>query len=588
MLKKIFCLILFVSFLSFAGQHDAIHVTGTADGTAKVESPGKFDLIIVNGTIIDGSGAARFAADLGIKNGKIKEIGSLKKMKGSRIINAAGLVVTPGFIESHSNDRPNALVDNTYALSMVHQGVTSLIMGEQGFAPSLYDPNGPFATLEEGFQLLMDHGIAVNYGAYIDQMDARIAVMGFEDGEPTAGQLEVMKAIVAQAMESGAFGLSSALVYAPGSYSSTDTVVELAKVAAAYGGNYKTHVRGEDKYTLDEGRGIREAMEIGARADIPVVINHMKAPGVECYELEIMQQIIDALDEARAAGQDISAQMYPYDYGITSMNAFLPPWRLEGGKEAYVARLQDPETRAQIRKEIYEEVTTPPFFNFVMVCTGGNWAKIKLTSVVVVETNLPYVGKNFYEIAEMMGYDIVTNPKDTIEAFFDLIISEYSDDRTSDAPGGLQPMVIVPAYYSEDDLRLGLQQPWVGVASDGFAQKPGDFKIHPRCFGTYPRVLGHYSRDEGLFTLEEAVKKMTWLPAQQVGLKKRGRLAKGYAADITIFNPETVEDLATYIEPNVYPAGIIYVIVNGELVIDNAVITGALPGQILRKKVLID
>lgn len=541
----------------------------------------QYDMVIVDGTIIDGTGSPRFAADVGIKKGKIKKIGSLKNVSADRIINAAGLIVAPGFIESHSNDRPNEVAVNPYALSVLHQGVTSLIMGEQCFAPSLYDPNAPFSSFEEGFKLLMAEGIAVNYGSYIDQGDARIAVMGFDEGDPTPQQLEAMKTIVADAMKSGTFGLSSALVYPPGAYNSTETIIELAKVAASYGGTYKTHVRGEDQFTLDEGRGIREALDIGKKADIPVVINHMKAPGFTCYQLEIMQQIIDAVNLARASGQKVSAQMYPYDYGIIYLSNILPPWRQEGGKDQIIANLQDPVIRAEIRKEIYEEVETPYFFNFVMVTTGGNWEKVKLTSAVV-ETNGQYVGKNFYEIAGLMGYDIVIEPKNAVEAYFDLVISEYSDPSVSFGSLGLQPTVIIPAYYSEVDLQLGLQQSWVGIASDGFSQKPGDPKIHPRCFGTFPRVLGHYSREMGLFTLEDAVRKMTGLIAQQVGLQDRGKLAKGYAADITIFDPGTVIDRATYNNPNVYPEGIKYVIVNGELVIDEEEITGARPGRILR------
>jgi len=543
----------------------------------------KYDLVIVNGTIIDGTGAPRCAADVGIKNGKIMKIGDLKKIDAARIINAAGLIVAPGFIDSHCNDRPESVIANPYALSMTHQGVTSLIMGEQGFAPSPHYGASGYNNLSEGFQLLMDHGIAVNYGTYIDQADARITVMGFETGDPTAQQLAAMKALVADAMKQGAFGLSSALTYAPGAYNSTETVIELAKIAAAYGGSYKTHVRGEDQFTLDEGRGISEAVEIGKKANIPVIINHLKAPGVVAYELGIMQKIIDFIAVAQRGKQKIYAQMYPYQYGVTSLHLLLPPWRQEGGNSAIVARLRDPAIRDETRKEIYAEVETPAFFNFVMTTSGGNWEKIKLASTVV-ESNSQYVNKNFYEIAQLMGYDIATNPKDAIEAYFDLVISEYSDSRTSEGAGGLQPKVILPAFYSEEDLFLGLNQSWVGIACDGLSQKPESPKIHPRCFGSYPKVLGYYSREKGLFTLEEAVRKMTGLIARQLGIKDRGKIARGYAADITVFNPDTVDDLATYGNPNVYPEGIEYVIVNGELVIDEGEITGALPGRILRHK----
>ena len=546
-----------------------------------------YDLVIVNGTIIDGTGAPRFHANVGIRHGQIKEIGDLGNVSTARIIDAAGLIVAPGFIESHANDRPDSVAANPYALSMIHQGVTSLIMGEQGFAPSPHYGAAGFNTLVEGFDLLMANGIAINYGTYIDQADVRIAVMGFDAGDPSPQQLEQMKTIVEDAMKNGAFGLSSALAYAPGSYNNTETIIELARVAASYGGTYKTHVRGEDQFTLSAGRGISEAVDIGQGANIPVVINHMKAPGVDCYDLRVMRQIVDFINDARASGVEVSAQMYPYQYGVTSLHLFLPPWRQEGGNAAIVASLNDPATREEIRKEIYGEIETTPFFNFVMVTSGGNWEKIKLVSAVV-EADSKYLNKDFYEIAQLMGYDIAANPKDAIEAYFDLVISEYSDSSTSEGAGGLQPKVILPAFYSEEDLFLGLRQSWVGIACDGLSQKPEETKIHPRCFGSYPKVLGYYSREKGLFSLEDAVRKMTGLIARQVGISDRGVIAPGYAADITIFNPDTVNDLATYGNPNVYPAGIEYVIVNGRLVIDRGELTGALPGRILRRKSFSD
>jgi N-acyl-D-aspartate/D-glutamate deacylase len=551
-----------------------------------IEAPGKghirkYDLIIRNGYIVDGSGAPGYMGDIAVKHGTIKKIGILDCLKADHVIDAGGSVIAPGFIESHANDRPERLIANPYASSMLYQGVTSMIMGEQGFAPSLHMGETGYAQLEDGFDLLMEHGIAVNYGSYVDQGDIRIAVMGFEAGDPTTEQLQEMKTLVATAMDQGALGLSSALIYAPGSYSNTETLIELAKVAANYGGTYKTHVRGEDSFTLQEGRGIREAVDIGRAAGLPVIINHMKAPGIVCYQEQTMQQMIQYIEEVRNDGQEVSAQMYPYQYGATALHALLPPWQQEGGKEAMVARLQDPDTRAQIRQEIYQEIPTDPFFNFVMITAGGNWEKIKLV-FAVAEENQVFVGKDFYEIASIMGYDIVNSPRDAIEAFFDMVISEYTDSQTTSGTGGTQPVVILPAIYAEEDMLLGLKQSWVGIASDALALTLEGPKLHPRAFGSFARVLGYFSRERGLFSLEHAVYKMTGLIAKQVKLKKRGLLRKGYAADIVVFDPAVVIDLADYGNPNVYPPGIEYVIVNGEVVLVDGETTGALPGRILR------
>ncbi|MCG8572901.1 MAG: amidohydrolase family protein [Spirochaetes bacterium] len=541
-----------------------------------------YDLIIENGTIIDGTGADRYIADLAIKKGRIVKIGNLAKALAWQRIDASGLVVAPGFIESHSNDRPETLVGNPYALSMLHQGVTSLIMGEQGFAPSDYLSENGYSSIRDGFKLLKKNGIVLNYGTYVDQGDIRATVMGLTDtGKPTEEQLAEMKKLVKEAMEAGAFGLSSALVYAPGSFSDTETIIELAKVAASYGGSYKTHVRGEDQYTLQEGRGIYEALTIGQEAGIPVIINHMKTPGIASYEDGTMGKIIAFIADARNNGHQISAQMYPYQYGVTSLHLLLPPWQQAGTNAEIVARLQDPDTRAVIRQEIYEEIQTEPFFNFLMVTSGGNWEKIKLVSAIT-DFGSEYTNMDFYQIAEAMGYDIVANPQDAIEAYFDLVISEYSDSSTGSGTNGPQPKVVLPAYYAVEDLELGLSQDWVGIACDGLLQKPEDAKIHPRCFGSYPKVLGYFTRERELFTLEAAVRKMTGLIADQLNMKKRGKLLKKYAADITIFDPETIDDLATYANPNVYPAGIQYVIVNGKIVLENDTLTGCLPGKILK------
>lgn len=550
--------ILLVAVLLFAG------IPTLADDAPTVH----YDILITNGTVVDGTGAPRYQADVGIRDGKIVAIGKLAKGKAERVIDAEGLVVAPGVIDTHSHSETILLRDYR-GLSFMHMGVTTLILGEVSGAPLPYSPEeGSWVSLAGLFKRLEDQGISLNYGSYVGKESVVDMVMGPVDRPPTEAELKFMKYLVAEAMEDGAFGLSSALAYAPSIFTSTETMIELAKVAAQYGGAYKSHVRGEDEYTLEPGHGIRELIDICIAAGLPGIVTHMKAPGIKCWEQKIMQKSIDLINETRAEGYDIVADMYPYQFGATSLRAVLPPWAVEGGTEAMLARLMDPVLRAEIRAGIYEEIELPYWFNFVMVCTGKDFSKIGFTSSPTGK-NTDLEGKFFDEIALIRGY---TEPDDAIEAIFDIIIEENGG-------GGM----IIPAYFEESDIELAMREPWMAFCTDGVAYNPAwGGKPHPRYFGTYPRVLGVYVRERGIITLEDAVRKMTWLPAQQTGITDRGKIEVGLAADIFIFDPDTVIDKATYVDPLQYPEGIPYVMVNGVVVIDDGVHNGAAPGKILR------
>jgi N-acyl-D-amino-acid deacylase len=533
----------------------------------------KYDLLIVNGHILDGSGSPWFEGSVALNDGKIADIGRLKNATARRVIDARGLVVAPGFIDLHSHSDFTLLVDGK-AQSKIRQGVTTEIIGEAASAGPILGPAVPdfdngtapltqkdglkrdWTTLGEYFARAERQGISVNIASYVGSGQVRLDVMGNVNRAPTAAELEKMEALVDQSMGEGAVGVASGLIYAPNMFAKTDELIEISKVAARYGGLYTSHIRGEGSNSVE---ALNEAIEIAEKAGLPGHILHFKMNGEANWGR--MGELIKLIQSARDRGVDITADQYPYVAGMTSLQQCLPPKYLEGTSGDVVARLGDPKARAEIRSAI--DGGLPGWDNNEVKDCGG-WHGVLLASCSRPE-NKKYEGKRMDEVARMMD-------KAPVDALCDLLIAEHAT-----------PMAI---YFSmsEADVELALKQPWVGIGSDGAAVNPSMTfmgRPHPRFYGTFPRVLGVYVREKGVLTLPDAVRKMTSLPAQIMGLQDRGLLRPGMAADLTIFDPETIRDRATFEDPSQYPAGIPYVIVNGVVVIDQGQHTGAKPGRVL-------
>ena len=525
----------------------------------------QFDLVIRNGTVIDGSGAPGFTADIGVAGDKIVAVGEIAET-GVREIDATGLVVAPGFIDSHCHSDYTLLVDGT-AQSKIRQGVTTEINGEQTSAGPIkgkarldlnrYEIEGDWSTLGEYFTRLERQGTSVNVGTYVGATLIRSCVLGEEETrEPTPEETVEMQALVDEAMRDGALGLSSALTIPPDTYVSTDQLVAMASVVAKYGGIYATHTRSGGGVIA----GLSEAIEIGERANVPVEFVHLN--NVDRKMWGKVSLIRKTIEDGQARGVTVTASRYPYIAGQNNIRALLPPWTLEGSNDEVMARLRNPAARKRIERDIHNGIEG--WFNHYVLM--GTWDNVRV-AVVQTEKNKPYEGQSIGEIAEATN----RSPIDTI---CDLLLDE----------GGS-----IPAVYfmmSEEDVRETLKLPWVSVGSDGSAVRPdgllGRGKPHPRWYGAFPRVLGKYVREEEVLTLPEAIRKMTSMNAAKVGITDRGMLKEGMKADITVFDPETVKDEATFDNPHQYPTGIPYVIVNGRVVIDQGEHTGEKPGEVIR------
>ena len=531
----------------------------------------QYDVLIRNGRVVDGSGNPWTYADVGLMGDRVAFVGrAASGVTAKRTIDATGLVVAPGFIDMLGQSEFNLLVDKQ-AVSKLTQGVTAEITGEgESIAPTNdalnaehadvlqhYRVTADWRSLEEYSQRLTKQGSGINLGTYIGAAQVRRLVIGTADRTPTAAELKDMEIAVDDAMSDGAMGVSSALIYAPGSYAKTDELIALAKVAAAKGGVYASHIRNEGD---SEANALNEAFRIGRDANIPVQIFHLKVSGQQNWGK--MPQVINAIEQARASGIDVTANQYPYTASATSLGAIIPPEYHEGGTDAYVARLKDPATRAQIRKELEEPNGS---FENMWRGTGGP------NGVMVVSVLNPefrkFEGKTVAQIAQMENTD-------PLDAALDLIVADRDN---------------VGAVYfsmSEDDVKLAMRQPWVSVGTDYGEVSPtgplGESKSHPRAYGSFARILGKYVREEHVLRLEDAIRKFTSLPAQQVKLENRGLLRPGYFADITIFNPETVKDVATFEDPNRTSVGFEYVFVNGVLALAHDKVTGQLGGRPLR------
>jgi len=526
----------------------------------------RYDLLIINGHIVDGSGSPWFAGSVAVKDGKIADVGRLLNATARRVIDAQGLVVAPGFIDLHSHSDRTLLVDG-HAQSKIRQGVTTDILGEDHSAGPVPPGAGKnlateglirdWTTLGEYFARLERQGISINIASYVGSGQVREVVLGNADRVPNPAELEKMKELVDQAMREGAIGLSSGLIYLPNLYAQTDELIELAKVAAKYGGIYTSHIRGEGAHWK---RSVDEAIEISEKAGLPAHILHFKIDGKANWGQ--MSEQVKEVQAARDRGVDITANQYPYIASMTDLETCIPPKYLAGTSADEVKRLKDPKVRAEIRQAIS---TGLPGWEVNQVKSVGGWHGVMVASLQKPE-NKKYEGKRMDEIAKLMG-------KDPVDALCDLLVSE----------GGEAGAI----YFnmSDADVELAMKQPWVGIGSDGQAVTPEmtfEGRPHPRFYGTFPRVLGVYVREKHVLTLPDAVRKMTSLAAAITGLTDRGMLRPGMAADITLFDPATVIDKATFESPMQYPVGIPYVIVNGTVVIDQGQHTGAKPGRVLR------
>ena len=523
----------------------------------------KYDIVIRNGRVMDGTGNPWRWADVGIAGDTVKAVGDLRDADAEETIDAGGLLVAPGFIDIHSHSDFPILVDPR-GLSKIHQGVTTEVVGNCGSsaapmnaAVKRYKETYARSSVPEGFEYdwesmagYMDRvdrqGSGPNIAPLVGHGTVRQNVMGHENRRPTAEELEGMKALVEGAMRDGAWGMSTGLIYPPSVYGDAEEITELAKVVAKHGGIYCSHIRGEGDTLLD---AVNEACAIGRDAGLPVEIAHFKASGQRNWGRT--RESLALVAEHREKGVDVTFDQYPYVASSTGLTALLPHWAHEGGAEKILERLRDPEARERMKAE--RRLGYPP--ENILVTKAKN--------------NPRYTGKNLKEIGEMMG-------RPPMDAMFDLLIME--DTQVPSVMFGLH----------EDDVRRVMQSPLGMVGSDGSAIAPegvwADMKPHPRYYGTFPRVLGHYVREEGVISLQEAVRKMTSAPAQKMGFKDRGVLREGYRADVTVFDPDEVKDEATFTDPHRYASGIPYVLVNGVPVILDGEPTGALPGKTLRKK----
>ena len=529
-----------------------------------------FDVVIVNGHIIDGTGSPWYSGDVGIRGGRIAAIGNLHDAPRKQTVDARGQVVAPGFIDMLGQSEMTTLV-NPRVPSKIFQGITTEVTGEGNSAAPLNDAmiaadrasydhlhiKPDWSTFHEYFARLERQGLGINLASYVGATSVRRMVLGDADVQPTADQLKQMQALVDRAMQDGAVGVSTALQYAPAPYAKTEELIALASEAAKYGGIYATHMRSEGDA---EPAAIDEAVRIGREAHIPVEIWHLKAAGKSNWGH--MRQIVAQIEKARASGVDISADTYAYTAWFNTFSAFVPPWAHDGGDAKLIERLKDPATRARIRGD--------------MLSTGATWdnewqeipgPEAILIAVVQNPELLPLQGKRLSEVAAMWN-------EDAIDALCDLLIKDKA--FTEVAVFGM----------SEPDVVLALRQPWVALDNDSQGTAPdgllGQEHPHPRAYGTFPRILRKYVREEHVLTLEDAIRKFTALPAQRMRFTDRGVLKEGMWADLVIFDPATIRDLATFEQPNQLSKGMDYVLVNGVPVIVAGKMTGALPGKVLR------
>jgi N-acyl-D-amino-acid deacylase len=529
-----------------------------------------YDVVIRNGHIVDGTGSPWYAADVGIRGGKIAAIGRLEGAASKRVIDARSMVVAPGFIDMLGQSELTILVD-PHLPSKIYQGITTEVTGEGNSVAPLNDAilkadhvayehygiRPEWRDFRGYFERLRKQGMGINLASYVGATQVRRMVLGDDNRAPSPAELERMKALVREAMHDGTVGLSTALQYAPAPYATTEELIALAAEAGKLGGIYASHIRNEGDAVLT---ALDEAFRIGREAHIPVEIWHLKAAGKPNWGR--MPQIVARIEAARRSGLEVGANTYAYTAWFNSFSAVIPPWAHDGGDKKLIERLKDPAIRARIRKEMQ----TP----------GGDWdnewqevpgPEAIMVAVVQNPKLLPLQGKTIAEIAKLWN-------KDPIDTVFDLLIEDEA--FTNVAVFGM----------SEPDVTLALEQPWVSVCNDSQGTAPGGLlgkeHPHPRAYGTFPRILRKYVRDEKKLTLEDAIRKFTALPAAHMRFADRGVLKAGMWADVVVFDPDEIHDEATFAEPNRLSVGMRFVLVNGVPVIEEGKMTNALPGMVVR------
>ena len=529
----------------------------------------RFDLLIRNGILYDGSGGEPFVADIAVAGDRIVAIGS--GLGSAEVeVDASGLAVAPGFINVLSW-ASTTLIEDGRSVSDIRQGVTLEVMGE-GWSMGPLNAEMKremleqqadirfeieWTTLGEYLQFLQDRGVSTNVASFIGATTVRVHELGYEDRPPNAEELARMQDLVRSAMQEGALGVGSSLIYAPGFYADTDELVALSAVAAKYGGRYISHIRSEGNTLLE---AIDELIEIVRRAGIGAEIYHLKASGEQNWSK--LADVFERIEQARAEGLDVTADMYTYTAGATQLDAAMPPWVQEGGLDAWIERLKDPA----IRERLQREMTTPT----------DEWESLYLDAdgaenVILIGFRNPQLkhltGKTVAEVAELRG----TTPE---IAMMDLVIEDHSG--------------VAAVYFlmSEANVRMKIAQPWMSFGSDEASLLPEgvflEFNPHPRAYGNFARLLGKYVRDEGIISLEEAIRRLTSLPAKNLKIRERGLLKDGYFADIVVFDPAAIQDHATYDEPHKLSTGVAHVFVNGEAVLRDGKHTGATPGRFVR------
>ena len=529
----------------------------------------QYDIVITNGIVYDGSGDFPQDADIGIRGDRIVKIGTIHNTSGAKkVINAGGKAVTPGFINMLSWGAGSLLNDGR-SMSGIKQGVTLELFGEGSSVGPLSEAmqrnrwgENPdeylWKTLGEGLLYLENNGISTNVGSFVGATTLRIHQIGYNDREPAAEEMEKMKQLTDEAMREGAMGLGTSLIYAPAFYAKTDELIELAGVVGDYNGMYISHMRSEGNRLIES---IDELIEIGQEAGVHAEIHHLKAAGRQNWDK--LEEVIERVEAARNSGKPVTANMYTYDAAATSLAAIFPPWTQDGGHSAWIERLKDPETREQIIEEI--KTPTDEWENFYQMAGGGDG--IILVGLRSDELQ-KYVGMTLSEVAAERG------DEDEVRTAVDLTIEDNNR--------------IGAIYYlmSEENVQRQIQLPWMSFGSDGgtFAAE-GDVlnrQMHPRAWGNFARLLGKYVREEKLISLEEAIYRLTGLPASNLKLNDRGFLNEGYYADIVIFDPETIEDHATFENPHQYATGVEHVFVNGIQVLNDGEHTGKFPGRFVK------
>jgi N-acyl-D-aspartate/D-glutamate deacylase len=551
--------------LSIMGQSQQ----GAPDPAHRNTEKDAYDLLIRNGRIVDGTGNPWFYGDVAIRGDRLAAMGRLPPAEAKRVIDASGLVVAPGFIDMHSHS-DFLLLEDGNAQSKVRQGVTTEVLGEGGSAgpyrrkrESVAETDDAkasrWATLGGYFDAVERSGVAVNVVSYVGLDTVWQGVMGNSFERPTGDQIEQMKSLVDEAMQDGAFGLSSQLAMPPGSLATTDDIIELCWVVARHHGIFSSHIRNEGTGVFD---AVKEAIAVGERAGIPVDVIHIKIADQKYWGR--MKEVVGLIEAARKRGVNVQANIYPYTRGNNNLSSIIPPWAHEGGTARMLERLKDRDERERMKRDIRDGI--PGWYNHY-TAVGGDWSRM------LVNGRGTYEGLTMDRViaAKAKGNDPAPDPLDVL---FDVLIEERGSIPT------------VYAHHTDSDMHLALSQPWCSIGSDGLAYAvEGPLRRgvpHPRSFGTFPRVLGVYVRELGLLRLEDAVRKMTSLNASKLGITDRGLLRAGNYADVVVFDPDQIIDRSTYEDPFQYSEGIVHLIVNGKPVINQGQHTGERPGRAIR------